>query len=335
MNKAIRIHAHGGIEEMKWEDAPISDPAPGHVTVRHTAIGVNFSDINVRRGGFYPNHNPPFPLGLGNEAAGVVESLGEGVSDFKPGDRVAYAGMLGQFYEDTGAYAQRRNVPASRLVAIPDGVSDQQAAAVLLKGGTASLIINSVFTPAPGDTILIHTAAAGVGSILCQWSKHLGATVIGTVGSREKATIASELGCDHTILYRETDFVEEVRRIAPGGVSAVFDGVGKDTFVPSLRCLKQLGKAVNYGNASGSVPPIDVMMLAIRSLSICRVGVTGHIQDTASFRNVASRLFELVRGDAIRVNIHKSYPLSDAASAHEAVEAGSFSGSIILDPAAG
>ncbi len=234
MNKAIRIHAHGGIGEMRWEDAPVSNPAPGEVTVRHTAIGVNFSDINVRRGGFYPNHNPPFPLGLGNEAAGVVESLGQNVFDFKPGDRVAYAGMLGQFYEDTGAYAQLRNVPASRLVAIPNGVSDQQAAAVLLKGCTASLIINSVFTPVPGDTILIHTAAAGVGSILCQWSKHLGATVIGTVGSREKATIASELGCDHTILYRETDFVEEVRGSRPEACPPSSTGSGRTRSF--LRC---------------------------------------------------------------------------------------------------
>jgi len=331
-NKAVRIYRHGGAEEMKWEDTPIDNPAVGEVRLRHTAIGVNFSDVNVRRGGFYPNHNPSFPLGLGNEAAGVVESVGEGVTDFQVVDRVAYAGMLRQFYMDTGAYSEFRNVPASRLVAIPEGVTDRQAAAILLKGCTASLIIEGVFTPAAGNTVLIHTAAAGVGSILCQWSKHLGATVIGTVGSVQKAEVAQRLGCDHVILYRETDFVEEVLRIAPNGIAAVFDGVGKDTFLPSLRCLQQFGIAVNYGNASGNVPPFDVMTLASKSLSICRVGVTGHIHETTSFRRVASKVFSLVAEGAIEINIHRTYALRDAAKAHAAVEVGGFTGSLILDP---
>jgi NADPH2:quinone reductase len=332
MTKAIRIRQHGGPAEMELVDIELPSPASDEVRVRHTAIGVNFSDVNVRRGGFYLNHNPPFPLGLGNEAAGIVESVGAAVTDFKPGDRVAYAGMRGQFYEDTGAYAQARNVPAERLVAIPPAVSNQQAAALLLKGSTASLIINGVYKPGPDDIVLIHTAAAGVGSILVQWSKHLGATVIGTVGSRKKADIAKRIGCDHVILYRETDFVTEVERIAPKGLTAVFDGVGKDTFLPSLPLLRQFGRAINYGNASGHVPPFNLMLLAIKSISLSRVGVTGHIQDTASFRSVANELFHLVQDGTITVNIDRTYPLAETPQAHTDLEAGKFSGSILLLP---
>ncbi len=332
MTKAIRIRRHGGVEELQSVDVALPELAPDEVRVRHTAIGVNFSDVNVRRGGFYPNHEPSFPLGLGNEAAGIVESVGSQVSEFRPGDRVGYAGMRGQFYEDTGAYAQMRNVPAQRLVRIPDGVSDQQAAAVLLKGATASLIINRVHTPGPEDIILVHTAAAGVGSILVQWSKHLGATVIGTVGSRAKAEIAKSIGCDHVILYRETSFVPEVRKIAGQGLTAVFDGVGHDTFLPSLPLLRQFGHAINYGNASGNVPPFNIMLLAVKSISITRVGVTGHIQDTQSFRSVAAELFGLVQSGAIKVSIDRTYPLAAAAQAQADLEAGKFAGSILLLP---
>src|SRR3954471_1282780 len=228
MTKAIRIHGIGGPEVLRWEEVELSPPGPGVVRVRHTAIGINYSDVNVRRGGFYLAHKPEFPLVLGNEAAGVVESVGPDVTDLKTGDRVCYAGMRGEFYDDTGAYEEARNVYADRLVKIPDGVSDQQAAAMLLKGFTASLIINKLFKPKPGDSVLIHTAAAGVGVILCQWSKHLGATVLCTVGSDEKARIARAHGCDHTILYRDIDFVDEVNKIAADGVSVVFDGVGKE-----------------------------------------------------------------------------------------------------------
>ena len=212
MTKAIRIHANGGPEVLRYEDIELPSPGAGQARVRHTAIGVNYSDVNVRRGGFYLNQKPVFPIVLGNEAAGVVESVGAGVTDVKSGDRVVYAAMRGEFFEDTGAYAEARNVFADRLVKIPDGVSDQQAAAMMLKGLTASLIINKLFKPKPGDSVLIHTAAAGVGVILCQWSKHLGAIVIGTVGSAEKAKVARAHGCDHTILYRDVDFVAEVEQ---------------------------------------------------------------------------------------------------------------------------
>ena len=208
---------------------------------------------------------------LGNEAAGVVASVGPGVTDVKPGDRVGYAGMSAEFFEQTGAYAEERNVPVERLLKLPAGVTEQQAAGMMVKGLTASLIINHVYRPKPGDTILIHAAASGVGLILTQWAKHLGATVIGTVGSAEKAEIAQAHGCDHTILYRETDFADAVKQIVPQGVSAVFDGVGKDTFMASLRCVRPFGMLVNYGNASGHPPPLDLLLLAKGgSLSVCR-----------------------------------------------------------------
>jgi len=271
MTKAIRIHANGGPEVMRFEDHELRPPGAGEARIRHTAIGINYSDINVRRGGFYIARPPQFPLIIGNEAAGVVESVGPGATGVRPGDRVAYAGMTGEFFEQTGAYAEERNVPVERLIKLPDGMSDRQAAGMMVKGFTASLIINRIYRPKLGDTILIHAAASGVGLILTQWAKHLGATVIGTVGSSEKAQIAKAHGCDHLILYREVDFVDAVKKLVPHGVSAVFDGVGKDTFVKSLACVRPLGMLVNYGNASGHPPPIDLLHLAKGgSLSVCR-----------------------------------------------------------------
>lgn len=333
---AIRIHQNGGPEVMRWESVPVPRPGPGEVLVRHRAIGVNFSDINVRRGGFYRmirnGLEVSFPIGLGNEAAGVVEALGTGVTGFAAGDRVAYAGMHGQFFEDTGAYCELRAVPADRLVPIPAGVSDAQAAAVLLKGSTASLIINRLYTPRPGDIVLVHTAAAGVGSLLCQWASHLGAVVIGTAGSPAKAEIGRANGCGHVILYREEDFVEAVRKIAPAGIAAVYDGVGKDTFARSLGLLGQFGKAVNYGNASGPVPPLDIQTLAMRSLSVARAGVTGHIADAASLRAVAAELFDLVARGVLRPHVEKTYPLAEAAEAHRDAEAARYSGALLLLP---
>jgi NADPH2:quinone reductase len=332
MNKAMRIHANGGPEQLVWEESRLPPLRDDEVRVRHSAIGINFSDINVRRGGFYPGQNPVFPMVLGNEAAGVVCEIGSAVGDFNIGDRVAYAGIRGQFYEDTGAYSQYRNVPAERLVAIPDGVTDQEAAAILLKGCTASLIVNCLYTPKPGDVVLVHTGASGVGSLLCQWAKHLGATVIGTVGSPAKVEAARQNGCDHVILYRETNFVDEVAKLFPGGVSAVYDGVGRDTFLPSLDCVKPFGHLVNYGNASGTVPPFNVQILAIKSLTVSRAGVTGHIQDAAALRKVAEELFALVAAGALRIHVQKTYPLQEAAAAHRDVEAGKAIGSLLLIP---
>jgi NADPH:quinone reductase len=332
MTKAIRIHAHGGPEVLRYEDIELPPPGPGQARVRHTAIGINYSDVNVRRGGFYLNKTWPFPVILGNEAAGVVESIGPSVSSVKPGDRVVYAGMHGEFYDETGAYSEQRNVFADRLVPIPDGVSDQQAAAIMLKGLTASLIINKMYTPKHGDTVLIHTAAAGVGVILCQWSKHLGATVLGTVGSPEKAKIARAHGCDHTILYREADFVHEVTTIVPGGVSVVYDGVGKDTFERSIGCTQPFGYMVNYGNASGHVPPFELLRLAAKSITISRPGFSSYARDIPRMRAGAAELFELVKRGVITIEIGRTYPLKDAAEAHRDLEGRKSAGSILLVP---
>ncbi len=331
--KAIRIHENGGPEVLRWEDHEIAPPQPDEVRVRHTAIAVNYSDINVRQGGFYIARPLRFPVILGNEAAGVVTSIGSQVTGIASGDRVAYAGMRGEFFEDTGAYAQERNVPAERLVKLPDGVSDRQAAGMMVKGLTASLIINHVFRPKAGDTILIHAAASGVGLILTQWSKHLGATVIGTVGSPAKAEVARSHGCDHVILYRETDFADAAKRIIPQGVSAVFDGVGKDTFMASLRCVRPFGMLVNYGNASGHPPPLDLLLLAKGgSLSVCRPALSSLTRDTLRMQTAAAELFDLVARGVLRIEIGAAYPLSDAAAAHRDVEQRKTAGSVVLLP---
>ncbi len=331
--KAIRIHAHGGPEALTPEDVEIANPAPGEARVRHTAIALNFSDINVRRGGFYQAESMPMPLIPGNEAAGIVVSLGEGVKDWRVGDRVAYAGIHGPFYRNTGAYAQERNVPADRLVAIPEGVSDRVACGLLLKGATAASIIERICPPRPGQFILIHAAASGVGSLLTRWSAHLGAIVIGAVGNEDKARAALANGTSHTILYREQDFVTQVRKIAPAGVDAVFDGVGKDTFIRSFDCTAPFGTLVNYGNASGHVPLIDMIDLAQKgSLSICRPAVSYFLSDATRLRAVAQRLFNLVQSGVLRVDIAATYPLCEAAQAHRDAEAGKHAGSVVLIP---
>lgn len=333
MTKAIRIHANGGPEVMRWEEIALAPPAAGEARIRHTAIGINYSDVNVRRGGFYLARPLRFPVILGNEAAGVVESVGPGVSDVRSGDRVAYAGMRGEFFEETGAYAQARNVPVERLVKLPDAISDRQAAAMMVKGFTASLIINRIFRPKPQDTVLIHTAAGGVGMILCQWSKHLGANVIGTVGSREKAKVAAAHGCDHAILYREVDFVVAVKAILPQGVAAVFDGVGKDTFMASLDCVRPFGVLVNYGNASGHPPPIDLLLLAKRgSLSVCRPALSSLTADVPAMRAAAAELFSLFARGILKVQIGRTYALADAAAAHRDIESRKVVGSVLLLP---
>jgi NADPH2:quinone reductase len=251
----------------------------------------------------------------------------------KPGDRIAYVGVNAAFYQHTGAYAEARNMPATRLIPLPDGLSNARAAAMMVKGLTASLVVHRVFTPKPGDTVLIHAAASGVGMILAQWAKHLGATVIGTVGSRDKAEIAAAHGCDHTILYRETDFVAAVKRIAPQGVHAVYDGVGKDTFTPSLDCIRPFGIIVNYGNASGHVPPLDILDLSRKgALSVSRPGLSHYLKDLDGFRAAAGELFRLVSDRTLRIEISRTYPLPDAAQAHRDIESRTISGSVVLIP---
>jgi NADPH:quinone reductase len=333
MTKAIRIYANGDPDVMRLEDIALPLPGPGEVRIRHTAIGVNFSDINVRRGGFYLTKPPRFPMILGNEAAGVVAATGAGVAGVEAGERVAYAGIDGPFYESTGSYAEERNVPAACLIKLPADVSDLQAAALLVKGLTASTIVNQVFRPHPGQTILIHAAASGVGLVLGQWCKHFGATVTGTVGSVEKARVARSHGCDHAILYRDTDFVAEVKELVPAGVDAVFDGVGKDTFLPSLDCVRPFGMLVNYGNASGHVPPLDLLLLAKKgSLSVARPGFHHLFAKHGTFQSAADELFERVAQRVIREQIYRTYALRDAAMAHRDIESRTTAGSLLLLP---
>jgi len=333
MIKAIRIHQNGGPEDLRWEEFELPPPGPGEARVRHTAIAVNFSDVNVRRGGFYMSKPQRFPLIPGNEAAGVVAGVGPGVTEVRRGERVAYVGTGGPFYEETGSYAEERNVPARCLVRLPEGISEKTTAAFLLKGLTAAMIVNRVFRPERADTILIHTAASGVGLLLCQWAKHLGATVIGTVGSPEKARLAEAHGCDHAILYRDVDFVAAVKKLVPQGVSAVFDGVGKDTFERSIGCVRRFGMLVNYGNASGHVPPIDLLLLAKNgSLSVSRSGFSHYIAESGEFRAVCAELFDLVLRGVLKVEIGRSYALRDAAAAHRDLEERRFAGSAVLMP---
>ncbi len=331
--KAMRIHANGGPEVFRWDDVELPPPGPGEVRLRHTAISLNFSDVNVRRGGFYIAKPLQFPVILGNEAAGVVTRLGPGVAGVKEGERVAYVGTGGPFYEATGSYAEERNVPASCLIKLPDGISERQAAAMMLKGLTASCVINRLYKPRRGDAILIHAAASGVGLILTQWAKHLGATVLGTVGSLEKARIAAAHGCDHPILYRETDFVAAVKQIVPQGVAAVFDGVGKDTFMASLDCARPFAMLVNYGNASGHVPPLDLLLLAKKgSLQVARPAISSYISDPAQLQAACQELFDLVARGILKVELGKAYALRDAAQAHRDVEERTAVGSIVLIP---
>lgn len=334
MTKAIQIYGHGDASVMRWEDIEVPPPAADQVRLRHTAIGFNFSEINLRRGGFYPTGQLKFPLILGNEAVGVATDIGKNVKSIKAGDRVAYVGVGdGPFWLNPGAYAEERNVPESSLIKLPEGVSDHQAASLLLKGLTAAAVINRLFKPAQGDTVLIHAAASGVGLMLSQWSKHLGATVIGTVGSKEKAKLAQDNGCDHAILYRETDFVAEVKKIVPRGVDAVFDGVGKDTFIPSFDCTRPFGMLVNYGNASGHVPHFDLMTLAMKgSLRISRLAANSHVTGRADYIAACDELFDLLNRGVIRLPEGRTYALRDAASAHRDVEERKTIGPVVLVP---
>lgn len=333
MIKAIRIHEHGGPEVMRLEEIELPPPGPGEVRVRHTAVALNFSDINVRRGGFYQKAPLPMPIILGNEAAAVVTALGPDVTEWRVGDRVGYVGMGASFFQNTGAYAQERNAIAARLAPIPDGISDIQAASIMLKGLTASNIINKIYRPKPGDTVLIHAAASGVGLILVQWCKHFGATVIGTVGSADKAEIAKAHGCDHTILYRQTDFVAAVKTLIPQGVTAVLDGVGKDTFIPSMDCTAPFGTLVNYGNASGHVPPIDIINLSLKgTLNLWRPGVHYFLGDPQRFRVLMADLFALVGQGVLKTAATRTYPLTHAATAHRDAESAAHAGPVVLLP---
>ena len=324
MVKAIRITQTGGPDVLEFVDVDLADPSPGEVQVQHTAIGLNYIDTYFRSG-LYP---APIPCGLGLEAAGVVTKTGDGVTVLKEGDRVAYgSGPL-------GAYSQAQNAPANRLVRVPDGVSDKDAAAMMLKGMTVQYLLRRTYEVKPGDTILFHAAAGGVGLIACQWAKHLGATVIGTVGSEEKAALAKQAGADHTILYREEDVPARVREITGGKmVPVVYDGVGKDTFEMSLDCLAPLGLLASFGNASGAVPPVDIGILNQKgSLFVTRPSLAAYTASDEDLAMTAADLFGVMAKGAVKADVRQEYALADAAQAHRDLEARKTTGATVLIP---
>jgi NADPH2:quinone reductase len=324
MPKALRLHSVGGPEALIWDDVPLP-PQPGvnEIQIRHTAIGVNFVDV-YHRIGFY---KLPLPAVIGGEGVGIITAVGSGVTDMKEGDRIAYAPL-------TGAYAEFRNLPASVAVPVPGGVADDQAAAMMLKGLMAQVLIRSVYRVSTGDTVLIHAAAGGVGLILCQWAASLGATVIGTVGSREKADLVAANGCKHPILYREVDFVAAVKEITGGkGVNVVYDMVGKDTLKKSLDCLRTRGMLVSVGQASGPAEPVDVMELSRKgSLFLTRPAVLNYIPTRSELLEAANDLFDVVKSGKVKVKISKRYALKDAADAHRDLESRKTVGSCVLIP---
>lgn len=324
MVHAIRIHQTGGPEQLRWDEVDPGSPGPGQARVRHGAIGVNYIDT-YHRTGLYPL---TLPAGIGMEGAGVVTEVGPDVPDLKPGDRVAYAGG------PPGSYAEERVMPADRLVKLPDGVNDKQAAGMMLRGMTVQYLLESTFPVRRGQTVLVHAAAGGVGLILCQWAKHIGATVIGTVGSEEKAELARANGCDHPILYKTNDFTKAVKDITGGeGVPVVYDGVGKDTFSGSLDCLSPRGMMVLFGAASGPVPPFDLSLLASKgSLFITRPTLFTYTAKRPDLLASAKSLFDVVTGGAVKIDIGQEFPLKEAADAHRALEGRRTTGSTILVP---
>jgi len=321
MVHAIRVHQAGGPEVLQWEEVDVGKPATGQVRVRQTAVGLNYIDV-YHRTGLYPQ---PLPFTPGTEAAGEIEAVGEGVTGLTAGDRVAYAGPI-------GSYAEARLIDADRLVKLPDYVSDELAAAMMLQGMTARMLLRAVYEVKPGDTILVHAAAGGVGLILCQWANALGATVIGTVSTDEKAAMASAHGCHHPIVYTRQDFVTEVDRITNGAkLPVIYDSVGKDTFLKSLDCLRARGLMVSYGNASGPPDPIAPALLAQKgSLFLTRPTLFSYIATREELEQSASELFDMVRSGKVKIEIGQRFPLRDAAEAHRQLEARKTSGSTVL-----
>jgi len=321
MTSAIRIHEAGGPEVLKWETVEVGEPGPGQVRLRQEAAGLNYIDV-YHRTGLYPQ---PLPFIPGVEGAGVVAAVGDGVAGVTAGDRVAYAGPI-------GGYAEERLIAADQLVRLPEAISTEQAAAMMLQGLTAHMLLRGAYRVKPGDTILIHAAAGGVGLIVCQWAKALGATVIGTVGSDEKAELARAHGCDHPIVYTRDDFVAEVERITGGAkLPVVYDSIGRDTFLKSLDCLRPRGLMVSFGNASGPVDPFPPGILAQKgSLFLTRPTMYHYTATRAELEAAANELFELVENGTIRVEVNQRFALRDAAEAHRALEARQTSGSTVL-----
>jgi NADPH:quinone reductase len=323
MVAAVRVHKPGGPEALVYEDIQVGAPGPGQIRIKQHALGINFIDVYFRTG-MYPAPSSPFVLG--NEGAGEVVAVGEGVKDFKVGDRVAYVAL--------GAYAGERLLPADRAVKLPDAISYEQAAGMMLKGMTAQYLIRRVHKVAKGETILVHAAAGGVGLILCQWGKHLGATVIGTVGSKDKAELAKKNGADHTILYRDEDFVAKVKDITGGKLChVVYDGVGKATFPGSLDCIRPLGMFASFGSASGPIEAFNIGILAQKgSLFATRPTLNTYTATREDLVATAKDLFDVVGSGAVKIPINQKYPLKDAPKAHRDLEGRATTGSSILIP---
>ena len=321
MPHAIRVHQTGAPKVLSWEEVEVGEPGPGQALIRQSAAGLNFIDV-YHRTGLYPQ---PLPFTPGVEGAGTVESVGEGVETVKPGDRVAYAGPI-------GGYAEQRIIEADRLVKLPDDVSFEQAAGMMLQGMTARMLLRAVFPVERGDTILIHAAAGGVGLIMCQWANAIGATVIGTVSNEEKAELARGHGCHHPILYTSQDFAAEVDRITSGEkLPVVYDSVGRSTFMKSLDCLKPRGLMVSFGNASGLVEPFAPALLAQKgSLFLTRPTLFHYIAGRRELEQSAGELFDIVRSGKVKIEVNQHFPLSAAAEAHRALESRKTAGSTIL-----
>jgi NADPH2:quinone reductase len=321
MPHAIRIHQTGGPEVLKWEEVDVGDPGPGQVKLRQEAAGLNFIDV-YHRTGLYKQDMPFTP---GVEGAGVVDAVGPDVAELKPGDRVAYAGPI-------GGYVEERLIDAGRVVKLPDGISSEQAAGMMLQGMTAHMLLRSVHRVEAGETILVHAAAGGVGLIVCQWAKALGATVIGTVGSDEKAELVRTHGCDYPIVYTRQDFVAEVARITDGKkLPVVYDGVGRDTFMKSLDCLQRRGMMISFGNASGPVDPFPATLLAQKgSLFLTRPTLYDYVVSRPELEQAANDLFDVVGSGKVKIEVKQRFPLKDAAEAHRALEARKTTGSTVL-----
>lgn len=324
MAKAIRFHQTGGPEVLRLDDVQVGEPGPGEARVRHAACGVNFIDTYHRTG----LYKLPLPSGLGMEGAGVVEAVGPGVTHVKAGDRVAYSGG------PPGGYAEQRVMGAERLVRLPAEISDEQAAGMMLKGLTVWYLVRKTYRVQPGETVLWHAAAGGVGLIACQWLRALGVKTIGTVGSDEKAKLAKAHGCDHTVVYTREDFAKRVRELTGGaGVPVVYDAVGKDTFAGSLDCLRPRGLMVSFGNASGPTGPIDPLVLSVKgSLFLTRPTLANYTATRADIEEGTGELFELVRSGKVKIEVSGRYPLADAARAHRDLEARKTTGSLVLVP---
>jgi NADPH:quinone reductase len=324
MPNAIRFHQVGGPEVLQFENVSVGDPGPGEVRLRHTAVGLNYIDT-YQRSGLY---KLPLPSGIGGEAAGVVEAVGSGVSEFKQGDRVAYSGG------PPGAYAEVRVMPIDRLVKLPDGVSERTAATLMLKGLTVQYLLRQTYPVKAGETILLHAAAGGIGLIACQWARALGVTVIGTVGSDAKAELAKANGCTHTIVYTRESFVDRVKELTGGkGVPVVYDAVGKDTFPGSLDCLSPRGMFVSFGNSSGPVPPFEILLLSQKgSLYATRPTLFTYTAKRADMLKMAEEMFALVQSGKLKNDARQTYALKDAAQAHRDLESRKTSGSTVLLP---